>query len=208
MHTSVHEFQSTATEILSSIRPSATFLTIHKYLNNFGELSDYSICFHVDYLHAVKRSHALLEKYQPSLYEVAKRPFSINHLDLAKQELLLSFSQTLSGHNPNYTGKNAYAQVSYDHHQIPGLKYHISQDTIHLWGFIVFKRTILPGTYPTDQRKPLTQAKEYLRKLTPVGKFRQFKLQQHKFHKLVVENFSLSELDFVRKSLNSLREVG
>lgn len=194
------EFRSEATRILQSIRPNSTFLTVHFYMNNWGEVSDFSICFHVDYKRAVARARQLLETFRPQEFDLMGRPYSINHLRQAREELLESYEETLSGQrNSRDTASHAYDAIVSDTGEIiPGIKLHRNQDVIHLWGFGLHKRVIHPGNYPPDRRQPLTIAKDDLRAMTPLGNFRQFHLEKHRFHKLVVQGLTVREDDVIR----------
>ena len=49
----------------------------------------------------------------------------------------------------------------------------------------------MPGMYAKTNKKPLTVAKDKLRYLTPVGKFRQFKILPSQVDSISVENLSL-----------------
>jgi hypothetical protein len=49
----------------------------------------------------------------------------------------------------------------------------------------------MPGLYTKGNRRPLTVAKDKLRHLTPVGKFRQFKITPSQLDSISVENLSL-----------------
>lgn len=198
----ISEFRSSATEILKSIRPNSTFLTVKQYMNNFGELSDFSICFHIDYLKSVARAKELLEAYKPVPADVQGRPYSFNQLMVARDELVDSYNETLSEkRNSRDTSSHAYDLIiSGDGPVLDGVKLHWSQDILHVYGFQVHKKTYMKGNYPPDKRRPLTIAKDDLRRWTPLGNFRQFKLANGKFHKLVVEKMTIREQDAVRNS--------
>lgn len=200
-------FPSEATRILSTVRPNTTFLTVHHYMNNYGEISDFSICFHVNYINAVKRAKKLLEEYMPSRNDCLKKPYSIDHLSRARDELIYSYGNTLKGNNPEATSAHAYSEIKHANEIIPGIKLHNNQDIIHLWGFKLHKRIIMPGTYPIDNRMPKTIAKDDLRNRTPLGNFTQYKLTEGKFYKLVVEGLTIKEEDVIRDRFAELRKV-
>ena len=70
---------------LSKIKSSSTFLTLKGYKNQFKEIADYSIVFHVDYKNALKRSISILESYKP-----------VNSLQKkAKEDILKSYFSSL-----------------------------------------------------------------------------------------------------------------
>jgi hypothetical protein len=74
---------------------------------------------------------------------------------------------------------------------IKGVKLHTATDTLHIYGLVVHKRLIIPGNYKTVNSKPLTIAKDKLRHLTPVGKFRQFRLLPEQVDAIAVEGLHL-----------------
>lgn len=191
-------FLSSCTDKLKTIRPNATCLTVSNYQNNFGEVSNFSICFHVDYMRAVVRSIYLLQHYNPSYADLVKKDYGMQELCQAKQELLQSHQWTLDGNNPLYKLEGVYDLVTVDGQLIPGIKLHLTQDVLHLWGFILHKKILSSGKYPQDKRKPLTKAKHDLKLRTPVGRFRQFKLEHYRFDKLTVEGLTIRDLEVCR----------
>lgn len=204
---SVTIFRSEATKILSEIRKNSTFLTVHHYVNNFGEISDYSIAFHVNYLNAVQRAKNLLEAYQPTSEDCLNRPYTVDHLRVARDELIPSFGMTIDGYNPLATSADAYEEImDQDKVLIPGVKLHKEQDILHLWGFRLHKRVVFPGNYPKDNRQLKTIAKDELRSMSPLGRFGQFKLMPGKFMKFVVEGLTVKERDVIRESLEKLQK--
>lgn len=202
----VSEFHCQATEILQSIRPNSTFLTVHHYMNNWGEVADFSLCFHVDYKKSVQRAKNLLETFRPQEFDLMGRPYSINHLRQAREELLKSYDETLSGErNSRDTSSQAYNLiVTSDGEPIPGIKLHRNQDVIHLVGFGLHKKILMPGNYGPDRRQALTIAKDDLRAFTPLGNFRQFHLEKHRFQRIVVNKLTILEEDVIRTRTSSL----
>lgn len=189
------EFRSTLTRELSKIRSSATFLTIRGYQNNFHEVSDYSICFHIDYNKAVQRSLAIIQDFQPSPSKCIGKVYSSADLAQARAELIDSYLATLGG-NSQSTTKNSYDTVAYkmkDGQEIPGIKIHLSQDLVHLWGYRVHKRVITPGEYKQVKSAAKTLAKNDLRALTPLHRFGQWKLEMGRFDHLMVEGIAIAD---------------
>jgi len=169
---------------LATLRPSATFLTVEGYRNEFSELADYSLIFHMSYEKALERSAAMLNGFVPT-----------NDLEIiAKDELLASFSKSLSNIRDNGGETDDTYSKYFDKHGnvIKGIKLHTRTNTLFLYGLVNMKRVILPGLYPTDDtRRPLTKVKDRLRQATPVGKFRQFKMLPWTVSSIKVENLTL-----------------
>lgn len=199
------DFRSEATRVLSEIKKGSTFLTVHHYLNNFGEISDFSIVFHINYINAVSRSLELLEGYSVNREDAVNRPYTHRELEVARKELLESFRMTLDGNNTLAKSADSYVRVNNGEGQpIPGIKLHESQDILHLIGFRVHKNILLKGKYPPDNRAAKTIAKDDLRSRLPVGRFTQFKLTPGKFRSLVVNGMTINEEDVLRQSMDSL----
>lgn len=198
-------FRSEATRILSEIKKGSTFLTVHHYLNNFGEISDFSIVFHINYINAVSRSLELLEGYSISREDAVNRPYTHRELEVARKELLESFRMTLDGNNTLAKSAHSYVRVDNGEGQpISGIKLHESQDILHLIGFRIHKNILLKGKYLPDNRAAKTIAKDDLRSRLPVGRFTQFKLTPGKFRSLVVNGMTINEEDVLRQSMDSL----
>lgn len=198
-------FRSEVTAALADLRKGSTFLTVHHYINNFAEISDYSIVFHVDYLNAVKRSAELLEGYNFSYGDAEGRNYTHRELIVAKKELLDSFNMTIAGHNHLSTNASAYSKIDDgDGTPINGVKLHDEQDILHLNGFRVHKKVLLAGNYPVDNRAAKTIAKDDIRARLPVGRYVQFKLTPGKFSKLVVNGMSITEDDVLRQVMEKV----
>lgn len=177
--------------IFNKIRQDATMLSIMKYRDNFEGLADYSIVFHINYINAVKRSKQILEGISTK-----------NSLEkLAKQELVESFDDTLSGKkNPRDTSSHAYEPICDPKLQIiKGVRWHTDFSRIYLYGFIVHKRIIEHANYKNDNRMPLKIVKDEMRSKLPVSRFRQFILIPGRFEKLSVEKMELTEQDLMRE---------
>ncbi len=171
-------------EELSKLRPSATFLSLSGYRNEHSEVSDYSIVFHISYENALRRSLAALEAVVPT---------DTLHA-LAKQELIDGYNKSINkiALTPIEEIDDAYTRFfDSDGTYIKGVKLHTSSNTLHLYGFVNAKRVLIPGQYPSRNKRDLTKAKDDLRKLCPVEKFRQFRITPAQVDRISVENFSL-----------------
>lgn len=177
--------------VFNKIRQGSTMLAIRGYRNNYDEVADYSLVFHVNYLNAIKRSKQIIEQYEPT-----------NDLEImAKLQLLDSYADTLSGKgNSRDTSSHAYEPIiDGDGEVVNGVRWHSDFSRIYLYGFICFKRVITPGNYPEVNHQPLTIVKNKLRRLTPSEKFRSFILIDGRFDKIDVEKMQLTHLDLVRE---------
>ena len=169
---------------LSKLRPSATFLSLAGYRNEHGEVADFSIVFHMSYESALKRSLTALESVVPSDTLEA----------IAKLELIDGYTMSLQkmAVTPIIEIEDAYTRFfDADGTYIKGIKLHTGTNTLHLYGLVNSKRILIPGSYPKRNKRPLTVAKDKLRKLCPVEKFRQFKVTPSQVDRIAVENLSL-----------------
>jgi len=169
---------------LAKLRPSSTFLSVMGYRNEHSEVADYSIVFHMSYENALKRSILALESVVPS-----------DDLEVqAKRELVDGYQKSLTkmALTPVEEIDDAYTRF-FDENgaYIKGVKLHTETATLHLYGLLNAKRIIVPGQYPPSNKRALTKAKDKLRKLCPVDKFRQFRLLPSQVDHLSVENLSL-----------------
>jgi len=171
-------------EALSALRPASTFLTLKGYRNSADEVADYSIAFHISYKRALEKSLDFLESV--ILQTALER--------LARDELVESFRKSLIKIEETLIEdiEDGYTRF-FDENNFPikGVKLHNATATLHLYGNVVRKRIIQPGTYPHVNSKPLTIAKEKLRYLTSVGKFRQFRVTPQQVERIAVQNLSL-----------------
>lgn len=168
---------------LAKLRPAATFLTLKNYRNEFSEVSNYSLLFHMSYENALHRSIDVMSNFRP-----------ITDLQVkAKQELLESFANSLRKleETPEEMNESAYSYFVVDGGPVKGIKLHVASDTLHLYGLVVHKRILVPGLYPPSNRSLFTIEKDRLRRMCPVGKFRQFKLLTDRVDSIAVENISL-----------------
>lgn len=169
---------------LSKLRTASTFLNLHKYCNEAGEIADYNIIFHMSYENALKRSIAILEALVPDSDLQA----------LAKHELLSSYHTSIANikETPIEEIDDAYTRFfDADGSYIKGVKLHTKTSQLHLYGLVHQKRVITPGTYKKVNSRPLTIEKNKLTRTVPVGKFRQFRILPGQVEMIKVEGIHL-----------------
>lgn len=181
------EFKDYCIRVFSKVHPRATFLSIKGYQNNYNETSDFKVVFHIDYLNAVKRSKEILKKAKYNNHK-----FSLEDFNLAKKELNDSYDMTLAGNNTLYTCSDVYSNIiGVNNKPIPGIKLHKKQGIVHVNAVKVTKSIIIQGSYPIVKSASKTIAKNYLRNLTPLARWNQFKLSPGRFDRLVVQKMIL-----------------
>jgi hypothetical protein len=138
----------------------------------------------MSYENALKRSIAALEPVVPE-----------NDLEVrAKRELIDGYQASLTkmATTPVEEIDDAYTRF-FDENgvYIKGVKLHTLSGALHLYGLVNAKRIIIPGQYKKTNKRDLTKAKDKLRKLCPVDKFRQFKILPSQVDQISVESLAL-----------------
>jgi hypothetical protein len=157
---------------------------LRSYLNDSGELADYSIVFHMSYKNALEKSIDTLNDM--SLSTDLERQ--------ARREVVASFENSLvkMASTPIEDIDDAYDRFfDEEGRYIKGVKLHRDTNTLHLYGLVSQKRVLIPGTYKKVNSKPLTIAKKKLTALTTCGKFRQFRITASKVDSIKVEKLEL-----------------
>jgi hypothetical protein len=171
-------------QAMAHLRPSSTFLTLLGYRNEHSEIANYSIVFHMDYAAALRKSIEIIEKQSVS-----------DQIDvLAKLELIKSFNTSLSKMEMTTIDEMDDGYIRFkDENDIPikGIKMHPETKELHLFGLIAHKKVLIPTVYPKKNKRALTIAKDNLRYLTPMSKFRQFRLTPQNVDSITVEKLSL-----------------
>lgn len=175
--------------VFNRIRPGATLMSVIGYENNFGEVSDFGIVFHVNYRRAVEKALNTLMNYAPR-----------NELERkARFELIQSYRSTLAGNNPLAKAAKAYSPIEdCNGDLIKGVKWHKAGREVHLWGFLVHKRIRVRGEYPEEHPSEQRLAKIHLGEVAKMHRFRQFKLIDGRFEHIGVAKLTLTQQDLVR----------
>jgi len=121
-----------------------------------------------NYRTSVEKSLLELEILRPSLSGIDA---------IAADELLESFRKTLNGTQDGYTKAETYADTA-----VKGLKVNTVDNSLQLFGLTQAKVVLVPGTFKTVKSAPKTIAKNKLRKELPVGKFREYALDNGAIH--------------------------
>jgi hypothetical protein len=94
---------------------------------------------------------------------------SIDILTEATQSLIKDFEKTTSKEK-NVT--NNFIHVT------TGLKYHTEKHELYVYGMQIKKTVLIEGEYEEDTRKPLTRAKDEIRKHLRTSKYRQYRIER------------------------------
>lgn len=147
-----------------------SFVSIKEYTNKQGEVSNQTINIGASYENAKKADIATLEALDVT---DATHGFKsgVLLLEQARRELIEAFL------NPNENisngQKDAYTHIP----NCSGLKVHNEKGLLYLYGNRINKTVLVEGTYKTVNSKPLTIAKNELRKILKTNKFVNFSLE-------------------------------
>ena len=152
-------------ERLQSLAGQASFVSFIYRNKKAGELARHTIIFGVSYERQLRDSLTALSILEPTFVTELEHE--------AAQELRKSFEKSLEyiakgEQNPDYTKRDAYVTIA------PGLKYTLSTKDFNVSGLEHTKVVLEPGQYPKVESKPLTVAKNAIRRLLPVGRWREF----------------------------------
>jgi hypothetical protein len=131
------------------------------YTDRDGEKTKRLINIGVPYENALKKDLAILKKarYSEPLKQQARR------------ELMESIKNSL---NPNYDSPQAKAQKETYINLGSGLKWHIEKQQLYIFGTSV-RKVITEKVEKADTRRPLTKAKDEIKKGLHTSKYRLFK---------------------------------
>lgn len=170
--------------VLASLRPGSMFLALRSYRSvGTGEVADHTVCFHFSYGNALERSIRTLTQLVLS-----------DSLEIqAREELVASYQRSLDKvrTEPLEILGDVYDRVMVDGAPVKGIKIHRETGNLHLFGLHVNKKVLVPGTYKEVKSRPLTVAKDQLRKLVPVERFRQFIVEPGQVETVNVEGMQL-----------------
>lgn len=141
-----------------------------------GELARHVILIGFSYHNAVQKSRDELANM------IAMNTFKGIQLEAAK-EVLASLEKTLAAHaqgeqNDDYTKKDVYDTVALDGVEVSGIRYNKNDGSFKLFGLSVSKTVLENGVFKDVKSKPLTIAKNEIRRLLPVSKFREYAIEE------------------------------
>lgn len=151
-----------------------TFISIRNYTNKHGEVSNYLINLGTNYHNAQLTDLAMLQFVTPEAFDI---PEDLQeHAQPAYDAILSSARKNASEDKEDRTMMSQAQSDAYDT-ILPNIKIHKEKETLYLFGMLIRKTVITPGTYPTVNSRPLTKAKNIIRKELATGKYRQFFLE-------------------------------
>lgn len=171
-------------EATSKSITGVSFVSIKNYTNKQGEVSNNLINIGIKYENAKKKDITFLNELNIDK-AIAEHDLKSSKelLEEARKELMVSFIKPEV--NRSNGQKDAYT-VLFD-----GVKVHNETGVLYIYGYRENKTVLVKGEYKTVNSKPLTIAKDELRKLLKTGKFTQYALEVGNTLKLNGETLEL-----------------
>jgi hypothetical protein len=144
-----------------------SFVSIKGYKNKFGEISNNLINVGISYQKAKQKDIEFLTNLDINSFD-SKLDKAL--LEQARTELIQSFITPEKNRSEGQI--NAYTPI------IDGVKVHNETGVIYIYGYREKKEILTEGTYPVVNSKPLTIAKNELRKKLSTGKFVNFSIEE------------------------------
>jgi hypothetical protein len=163
-------------EIIQKLRELAgksQFISFTYTSKGTGEIARHTLIAGANYHNLIEKSKLALELMPIS--ELVQAGVAPDFAEKAKNEILASFDKTLAAHakgeqNEDYTKRGQYVSLG------AGVNLNLNDNSIQFFGLSHAKVIITPGVYKTVNSRPLTIAKDKIRALLPVSKFREFAL--------------------------------
>ena len=152
-----------ATKAVAKSPTGVSFVSIKGYTNKEGEVADHVFNIGADYGKAKEADIKFLQEL-----DLTKGEWKSDMVTMAKAKAELIKSLT----NPDEVRSQAQADAYT--HICKGVKVHNETGVLYVYGNRVSKVVHVEGNYPVKNSRPLTVAKDELRKLLKTGKFRQF----------------------------------
>ena len=149
-----------------------TFVRVKNYTNAHGEIQDVTINVGTSYENAKKRDLQYLQGLKVNTIKHNYSDVSAELLEAARLELINSIV------NPNKVMSEA--QKTAYVHLMDGLKFNPETEQLYIYGTKVEGTKVVKqeAEYKADTRKPLTKAKDIIRKDMSTGKYRQYVLSR------------------------------
>jgi hypothetical protein len=131
-----------------------------------NETARHTLLTGINYQKLLQKSIEKLQRLIPTFRGIKRQ---------AADEVLASLQKSLEAHkagtqSDDYTKKGQYAHVA------NGVNINLNDNSIQVFGLAHRKVVLVPGVYPPVNSRPLTIAKNEVRDLLPISKFREFAL--------------------------------
>jgi hypothetical protein len=162
----VNRIIAVVSRALNSTPNGVSFFAINGYINSVGEKANYTINIGAKYSNAKKKDIEYVKNLDVSTLDT---DMDIELLEKARVQLLSSLE------NPNarqsQAQADAYTKIN------DAVKIHNESGAIMIYGMKVSKNILVEGTYSETKSRPLTIAKNIIRKGMKTTKYRQYKVE-------------------------------
>ena len=156
-------------DLIASQAGLARFASFTYCSRSTGEVARYTLQLGFSYLNILQKSIEELEVDKQIMVDLPRQ---------AADEILISLNASLSGTQTKYTKKDIYEDYKVDGKTIQGLKINKNDGSLKIFGLISAKVQITPPVTPHKKSNsaPLTKEKNRITKTLPIGRFREFAL--------------------------------
>jgi hypothetical protein len=156
-------------DLIASQAGLARFASFTYCSRSTGEVARYTLQLGFSYRNILQKSIMELEVDKQIMADLPRQ---------AADEILASLNASLSGTQTKYTKKDIYEDYKVDGKTIQGLKVNKNDGSLKIFGLVTSKVQITPPVAPYKETKsaPLTIEKNRITKTLPIGRFREFAL--------------------------------
>ena len=171
-------------DLIASQAGLARFASFTYCSKSTGEVARYTLQLGFSYRSILQKSIMELEVDRQIMADLPRQ---------AADEILASLNASLSGTQTKYTKKDIYEDYKVDGKTIQGLKVNKNDGSLKVFGLVTSKVQISPEVTPHKQYNsaPLTIEKNRITKTLPIGRFREFALDNLAMAKLNGETLIL-----------------
>jgi len=171
-------------DLIASQAGLARFASFTYCSRSTGEVARYTLQLGFSYRNILHKSIIDLEVERQIMTDLPRQ---------AADEILASLNASLAGTQSKYTKKDIYEDYKVDGKTIQGIKVNKNDGSLKIFGLVTSKVQISPEVTPHKKYNsaPLTVEKNRITKMLPIGRFREFALDNLAIAKLNGETLVL-----------------
>ena len=171
-------------DLIASQAGLARFASFTYCSRSTGEVARYTLQLGFSYRNILHKSIIDLEVERQIMTDLPRQ---------AADEILASLNASLAGTQSKYTKKDIYEDYKVDGKTIQGIKVNKNDGSLKIFGLVISKVQISPEVTPHKKYNsaPLTVEKNRITKMLPIGRFREFALDNLAIAKLNGETLVL-----------------
>jgi hypothetical protein len=156
---------NTLESAINKSKNKITYIAVNNYTNSANEKSNNLINIGIKYENQKNKDIEFLKNL-----DIQSIPFHSSLIDIEKARIALIESFLKPNVNRSNGQKNAYYTIN------SCIKVHVETGEVYIYGYRENKTILIEGEYKEVDSKPLTIAKNELRRLLKTNKFKYFKL--------------------------------